>query len=313
MNDDHFAILQIYYTHRANSILIRTVTNNPCYMTCFYTDKEPLRHKTTRTLRGLTVPWGAYFCFVAWHTVVQQEPFDSLIHTFQIPDWAYCQTKWFTFTATISGALSPSIGPIFEHHHPGVTAQELTIPITHDNDDYRRLNSVYQACPSVCPPILEAGYFYAHSLHVGCGLRFINVSIPRYATILETNLIFTCWQTLPDQCRYTRISAEQEDNPPDFSLDDWLSARARWQNSGFTLDWDYIPVWTVNNEYQSLDIAPIIQELVNRPSWNPGNAMVLFWNDWDERAGHLPYDTRRAYSHNVDPAKAVRLYCKYTS
>jgi len=308
---NNFAVLNIAYYHTPTSISITITTNNPCHLTCYYTDKEPLRHRTSRNQRGLTLPWGAYYCFVAWQSVEQTEPGDTLIHTFEITPWSYCQTKWFAFRGTVAELLSPSVSCLFEHHHPGPIINQLTIPVAHVNDDYRRLDSLYQACPTVCPPILEAGYSYTHRLHIGCGLRFREVTIPQHATILQANLTFTASQEMVGSCRYTRISAEQEDNPPDFSLDDWLSATTRWQNSGTAIDWDSIPYWYLDEEYTSPDISVVIQELVNRALWAPENAMVLFFNDWDKRAGHLPYKTRRAYSYNVSPARAVKLYVKY--
>ncbi len=116
----HFAVLTIAYSHTATSIIITITTNNPCHLTCYYTDKEPGSHRTSRNQRGLTLPWGVYYCFVAWQSVEQIEPGDTLTHTFEIPDWSYCQTKWLAFRGTVAGELSPSVSPIFQHHHPGV-------------------------------------------------------------------------------------------------------------------------------------------------------------------------------------------------
>ena len=307
----HFAVLEVSYLHKPTSIVITCHTNNPCHLTLYYTDKEPVRHATSLVKRGLAIPWGAYFCFVSWKSVEQQEAGDTLTHTFEVPDWSYCQIKWLCFRGTVAEVLSPSVSALLKHHHPGLLIHEVSIRVAHNNDDYRRLNSVYQACPTVCPPMLEAGYFYAIGRHTGCGMRFRGVSIPKDATILEANLTFTASEDMGGSCRFTRISAEQEDNPPDFSLDDWLSTKIRWQNSGTAIDWDVIPVWYQNQVYTSPDLSAVIQELVTRDLWAPGNAMVLFWNDWDERAGHLPYTTRWAYSYNVSPARAVKLFIKY--
>ena len=116
----HFAVLQLCYFHYATSIIIRATSNNPCHLTCYYTDKTPVRHATTRIERGLAVPWGAYWCFVAWQSIEQQEAGDTLTHTFEIPDWSYCQIKWFCFRGTVAGELSPSVSAIFQHHHPGI-------------------------------------------------------------------------------------------------------------------------------------------------------------------------------------------------
>ncbi|MBA7552795.1 hypothetical protein ES705_45371 [subsurface metagenome] len=117
---NNFAVLTIAYSHTATSIIITIGTNTPCHLTCYYTDKEPGSHRTSRNQRGLTLPWGVYYCFVGWLSLEQTEPGDTRIHTFEILDWSYCQTKWFAFRGTVAGELSPSVSPIFQHHHPGV-------------------------------------------------------------------------------------------------------------------------------------------------------------------------------------------------
>ncbi len=116
---NNFAVLDIAYYHTPTSITITITTNNPCHLTCYYTDKEPGSHRTSRNQRGLTLPWGVYYCFVAWLSVEQSEAGDTLIHTFEIPAWSYCQTKWLAFRGTVAEVLSPSVSCLFEHHHPG--------------------------------------------------------------------------------------------------------------------------------------------------------------------------------------------------
>ncbi len=116
----HFAVLEVSYFHFETFIVITCSTNNPCHLTLYYTEKEPLRHTTSLVKRGVALPWGAYFCFVAWKSVEQQEAGDTLTHTFEVPDWSYCQTKWFTFRGTVAGELSPSVTALIKHHHRGV-------------------------------------------------------------------------------------------------------------------------------------------------------------------------------------------------
>ncbi|MBA7524038.1 hypothetical protein ES705_16175 [subsurface metagenome] len=120
---NNFAVLTIAYSHTATSIIISIGTNTPCHLTCYYTDKEPGSHRTSRNQRGLTLPWGVYYCFVAWQSVEQIEPGDTLIHTFNISPWSYCQTKWLAFRGTVAGELSPSVSPIFQHHHSATLYQ----------------------------------------------------------------------------------------------------------------------------------------------------------------------------------------------
>jgi len=120
----HFAILDIKQFHHSLGILIITTTNNPCHLTCYYTDKEPVRHATSRVVRGLALPWGAYWCFVAWQSLEQQEAGDTLTHTFDLTPWPICQTRWFTFRGTVEGTLSPSASALFKKHYDGATPEQ---------------------------------------------------------------------------------------------------------------------------------------------------------------------------------------------
>lgn len=88
-------------------------TSVPCHLTCYWTDVEPRKHRTTRTVRGLDVPWNTYYCFVAWREVEQTEPGDTLYHTFDITPWPLGERRWFTFRGEVDDVQSPSVGPIF--------------------------------------------------------------------------------------------------------------------------------------------------------------------------------------------------------
>lgn len=116
----YFACLDLKVFHHPTSITFTLSSSVPCHLTCFYTEVKPRKHPTERVIRGATVPWATYFCFVAWKMVEQSEPGDSLYHTFEMPNWKYCQVRWFTFRGTVHDITSPSIGPVFMHHHTGV-------------------------------------------------------------------------------------------------------------------------------------------------------------------------------------------------
>lgn len=90
-------------------------TSVPCHLTCYWTDVEPRKHRTTRVVRGLDVPWNTYYCFVAWREVEQTEPGDSLYHTFDLTPWPLGETRYFTFRGEVDDIQSPSVGPIFSH------------------------------------------------------------------------------------------------------------------------------------------------------------------------------------------------------
>ncbi|MBA7573112.1 hypothetical protein ES708_14907 [subsurface metagenome] len=76
-------------------------------------------------VRGRSLPWGAYWCFVAWDSIEQQEAGDTLIHTFEVSPWEYCQIKWLSFRGTVAGELSPSAGPLIKKHYAYKIYEEL--------------------------------------------------------------------------------------------------------------------------------------------------------------------------------------------
>ena len=179
--------------------------------------------------------------------------------------------------------------------------------VSADIDDYRRITpAACQVCPGLCPPVLRAGRQNVGE-YQGMGLRFLNVAIPQGTTINTANLIITSALNTNDACA-TRISAENVDNPAVFTGDNYAAAHARWVNrTAARVDWDFVPadVWVLNTEYNSPDISAVIQEIVDRLGWVSGNAIAIFWNDWDLRTGANNY--RPAYPHNIDANRAVKL------
>ncbi len=308
---NNFAVLTIAYSHTATSIIISIGTNTPCHLTCYYTDKEPRRHRTARNQRGLTLPWGVYYCFVAWQSVEQTEAGDTLVHTFEIPAWSYCQTKYFAFRGTVAGELSPSVSALFKHHHPGVFSYDFTIQVSTDNDDFRLYGNTLHNCPDACPGAIACGFYFALRLRSNSGARFQNVPIPKGATIKEAYLTFTSISTTTATALKSKLCAEQEDNPPDFTLDTPGSIGARLRNHSEVVPYDNPPAWILDQQYIGPDISVVIQEIIDRPGWASGNALVLFWQDLDERTGTHSTIARYAYPHNTAPAKAIKLFIKY--
>ncbi|MBA7570585.1 hypothetical protein ES708_12338 [subsurface metagenome] len=161
----HFAVLTIAYFNLASSIFIVTTSNNPCHLTLYYTDKEPIRHATSRIVRGLSLPWGAYWCFVAWKEVEQQEAGDTLFHTFEVPAWSYCQTKWLCFRGTVASILSPSVSALLKHHHPGATPEQKFEFYDHPRPTYSNIYEPNQGGQTFTPTqvhLLTKVYTFIH-------------------------------------------------------------------------------------------------------------------------------------------------------
>lgn len=83
------------------------------------------------------------------------------------------------------------------------------------------------------------------------------------------------------------------------------------------IDWDAIEHWTTNSEYKSPNIACIIQEIIDIPEWESGNAIKFFIEDnGSDPATIMPgtadYAIRKTVSYHTDHAKAAKLEIWYT-
>ncbi len=114
---EHWYPLTIDQTTIPGGFTIVLTTDVPCHLWLFWTYEAPWVHAKSRIERGLAVPWDAYWCFVSWHIIDQDEPGDTTLHTFQWLGWVTCQTKYFRFHGDIAGKTSPSDSPIFHKHY----------------------------------------------------------------------------------------------------------------------------------------------------------------------------------------------------
>lgn len=135
--------------------------------------------------------------------------------------------------------------------------------------------------------------------------RFRNVQIPRGATINLAKLRFLCAQTQSTPAVNLKIMAEAADNvaaPPGY---DYYN---RSRTAAVVL-WHGVATWIEGNLYESPDISSVIQELVNRLGWTPGNAILIFvQNDGSIGDGNV---IRQCVSFDGDPAGATELEVTY--
>lgn len=142
------AVINLTYTHWDVGLSICLHTNVPCNLTLYYTNEPPRKHHTTRIVRGLTVPWATYFCFVAWTPIPQNEAGDTLYHTFDLPTWLENERRWFSFRSEVDFQDIPSVGPIFDHTHPGGLPRTLVL-LPDASGNYCSIQSqVSHPCPN---------------------------------------------------------------------------------------------------------------------------------------------------------------------
>jgi type IV pilus assembly protein PilY1 len=132
------------------------------------------------------------------------------------------------------------------------------------------------------------------------GLRFQNLPIAQGTRILEAQLVFTA-RSASTGAATLRFHAEDADDSPGFSssVDD-VSARttttatATWTPA----DWDI-----VDEQHVSSDLTALVQEIVDRPGWSPGNSLTIVQS-------HDSGVERHAHTYNGNAAAAPMLRIK---
>ncbi len=112
------------------------------------------------------------------------------------------------------------------------------------------------------------------------GMRFRNIDIPRNATIDSAFIVVFSHEgkTAEDVARIT-IYGDASDNSPTFTEDSLITDR---DSTEATMLWEVAEEWEIYQPYQTVDLGPIVQELVNRDGWQPGNAMSFIFEGMDQ-------------------------------
>jgi hypothetical protein len=115
------------------------------------------------------------------------------------------------------------------------------------------------------------------------GVRFHGLAIPRGATITKAHLQFTTDEVTADATSLT-VRAHASDNAPVFTTtSSSLSSRSRTTAS---IAWSPA-AWNTAGEtcgaQRTPNLAPIVQELVNRTGWSNGNAIAFLINGSGKR------------------------------
>lgn len=190
----------------------------------------------------------------------------------------------------------------------GGSTQTIEVRVAASADDcLRRLTTPFFG--------LNATYSYAGATDAfsqfGSGLRFTNLGIPQGAAISNAYLLFTCRSSSSGTENNTRISAEAVDNAVTFENDGGAFDTRFANHTTARIDWDNEEAWVEESGYQTPSITSVVQEIVNRPSWNPSNSLVIFHEDFDDRSTHAVGCVRYAYSWDSGPSKAPLLHIEY--
>jgi hypothetical protein len=136
------------------------------------------------------------------------------------------------------------------------------------------------------------------------GMRFTAVSVPPGATIVNAYVQFQVDETGSETTSLT-VQGQAVDDAATFTYSMWdISSRARTASS---VSWTPAPWTTVGEagpDQRTPDIASVIQEIVSRPGWSSGNALVVIVTGNGKRV---------AESHNGSQAGAPLLHIEYTT
>lgn len=132
------------------------------------------------------------------------------------------------------------------------------------------------------------------------GLRFIDLQIPQGATIDSSYIIvFSHEGKDPEDVAEITIVADASDNAPTFTEDSLFTDRAQTEDSVL---WVVAEEWEIYQPYRTADLSPVVQEIVNRPGWQPGNAMAFIFKGRNQGASEV--DNAReweAFENIADP------------
>ncbi|BAP57567.1 type IV pilin biogenesis protein [Thioploca ingrica] len=105
------------------------------------------------------------------------------------------------------------------------------------------------------------------------GFRFQSIPISQKAEIVEAHLILNSRATFKTTPTTLSIKGELSTNAETFSsAESNLSGRKKTSSK---IDWVLDP-WVQNENYTSIDIAKIVQEIVNQAGWKTYNDLALF-------------------------------------
>jgi len=134
------------------------------------------------------------------------------------------------------------------------------------------------------------------------GMRFRNLLIPNGATITSAKLRFVIDE---EKSGSTSLTIQGVDSPNAGSFSSALYHLSNLPKTTASVDWNDLPVLSVGETLSSPDIAPIVQEIVDKSDWQSGNTMALVI---DRKSGTYQ---RTVESYDGDPTRAAQLTVAY--
>jgi hypothetical protein len=134
------------------------------------------------------------------------------------------------------------------------------------------------------------------------GLRFVGIDIPNGVVVTNAYIQFTADESRSGPTRI-RVRAEASDNAQSFSTSSDVISRPRSDNEVLWYPPNWEAVGDAGSDQRTSDLSVLVQEIVNRPGWQQGNAIVILFEGYGRRA---------AESYDGSPADAPVLHLEYS-
>ncbi len=114
------------------------------------------------------------------------------------------------------------------------------------------------------------------------GIRFQGVQVPNCVTITNAYIEFNADESHSGDTDLV-IQGHATDNAPGFTTAAFNVSSRPTTSPAAAVAWNNVPSWSTNNDYQTPNLANIVQEIVDRDGWQPGNSMAFIINGTGRR------------------------------
>ena len=215
------------------------------------------------------------------------------------PNLGYTGSDSFTFKAN-DGTVDSNTATVSITVDAIPTSGTLNIRVNSSSDDAEQ--RITSGVMDITSTDIEIGDDPGHNENQLGGLRFQDIVIPRGATILSAYVEFET-DDIDTAITSVIISAQDHDNAPTFTTaSNNISDRT---TTTALVSWSDIPAWnTVSEKHNTPDISSLVQEIIDRSGWNPGNSMAFIIDGTGSRT---------AESYDGESINAALLHLEYTT
>ena len=113
----YISFRRVWFENAQTGVTIHLTTDVTSHIWARVSANKPWIHSKPRLRRGVEISDDVRFCFVSYTDYEQMEAGDTLEHSFFIPAWTFCKTRWLYFFGYRLGELCISTSPLFSHHN----------------------------------------------------------------------------------------------------------------------------------------------------------------------------------------------------